>query len=65
MLTGEAGPDEVGQALELGFHDYLSKGRITELPARVLLQHVKGKISALEQYTELENLRLRQRRSRR
>lgn len=65
MLTGEAGPDEVGQALELGFHDYLPKGRIAELPARVLLQHLKGKISALEQHTELEDVRLWPRRSRR
>jgi CheY-like chemotaxis protein len=64
MLTGEAGPDEVGQALELGFHDYLPKGRIDELPGRVLLQHVKSKITDLEQHTELENLLLWPRRPR-
>lgn len=64
MLTGEAGPDEVGQALELGFHDYLPKGRIAELPGRVLLQHVKSRVTDLEQHTELENLLLWPRRPR-
>jgi CheY-like chemotaxis protein len=64
MLTGEAGPDEVGQALELGFRDYLPKGRIADLPGRVLLQHVKSKVTDLEQHTKLENLLLWPRRPR-
>lgn len=64
MLTGEAGPDEVGQALEFGFSDYLPKGRIAELPSRVLLQHVKGRITDLEQRTELEDVLLWPRRTR-
>lgn len=58
MLTGEAGPDEVGQALELGFHAYLPKGRIAELPGLVLLQHVKSRVADLEQHTEAENVLL-------
>jgi CheY-like chemotaxis protein len=58
MLTGEAGPDEVGQALALGFHDYLPKGRIAELPGLVLLQHVKGRLADLEQRTETEDVLL-------
>jgi hypothetical protein len=64
MLTGEAGPDEVGQALELGFHDYLPKGRIAELPGRVLLQHVKSQVAGLEQHTQAENILLWPRRRR-
>jgi CheY-like chemotaxis protein len=58
MLTGEAGADEVGQALALGFHDYLPKGRIAELPGVVLLQHLKGRVADLEQRTEAENVLL-------
>ncbi|TQE33863.1 response regulator, partial [Streptomyces ipomoeae] len=58
MLTGEAGADEVGQALALGFHDYLPKGRIAELPGLVLLQHLKGRGADLEQRTEAENVLL-------
>lgn len=64
MLTGEAEADEVGQALELGFSDYLPKGRIAELPSRVLMQHLKSRIADLEQRTDLENVLLWPRRRR-
>lgn len=64
MLTGEAGPDEVGQALELGFRDYLPKGRIAELPNRVLLQYVKSKVEGMEQQTKRDNRLLWPRRPR-
>lgn len=41
MLTGQAEGDEVGQALRLGFTDYLPKSRIAELPVRVLQQYLQ------------------------
>jgi CheY-like chemotaxis protein len=41
MLTGEANADEVGQALHLGYHDHLPKGRISDLPERVAIQYTR------------------------
>jgi CheY-like chemotaxis protein len=41
MLTGQAQGDEVGQALRLGFRDYLPKSKIAELPVRVLQQYLQ------------------------
>jgi DNA-binding NarL/FixJ family response regulator len=41
MLTGQASGEEVGQALQLKFDDYLPKNRLTSLAARVELQYAK------------------------
>jgi CheY-like chemotaxis protein len=41
MLTGQALGDEVGQALRLGFDDYLAKSNIAELPVRVMQQYLR------------------------
>jgi CheY-like chemotaxis protein len=57
MLTGEAGADEVGQALNLGgFRAYLPKGRIAELPGLVLLQYTQARLAELEQRNESESV---------
>lgn len=48
MLTGQAEGDEVGQALRLGFRDYLPKSRIGELPVRVLQQYLQHETEAGE-----------------
>jgi CheY-like chemotaxis protein len=41
MLTGEASADEVGTAIQTGYHDYLAKSRIEELPEKVVLQYTQ------------------------
>lgn len=47
MLTGEADPDEVGSALELGFRGYLHKSQIRELPAKVLQEFVAHRAESI------------------
>ncbi|GAA1376618.1 response regulator transcription factor [Catellatospora chokoriensis] len=41
MLSGEADGPEVGLAFKIGYRDHLEKGRISELPDRVLVQYVR------------------------
>jgi CheY-like chemotaxis protein len=48
MLTGQAEGDEVGQALRLGFRDYLPKSRIAELPVLVLRQYLQHETETSE-----------------
>jgi len=62
MLTGEAERDEVGRALELGFSDYLPKGRIRELPNRVLIQYVKEAVVSIDENAEDQEVLLWSRR---
>jgi DNA-binding response OmpR family regulator len=52
MLTGEADADEVGAALSAGFHEYLPKGRIAELPDRVRLHYLKHRAERVAGGTE-------------
>jgi DNA-binding response OmpR family regulator len=52
MLTGEAEADEVGAAFEVGFHEYLHKGRIAELPDRVRLHYLKHRAERVAELTE-------------
>jgi CheY-like chemotaxis protein len=41
MLTGEAEANEVGEALKIGFSDYVHKSNLEELPRRVFLQYAR------------------------
>lgn len=49
MLTGEATGQDVGDALRIGFNDYLSKNDILELSNRVLSQYIKYDIDISNQ----------------
>lgn len=48
MLTGEAGAPEVGQALRLGYQEYLDKGNVAQLPLRVQAQYLQWLIKSHE-----------------
>jgi len=49
MLTGEAETSEVGNAITLGYSDYLEKNRIEELATKVLRYYTEYKISISDQ----------------
>src|SRR5262249_14437276 len=40
MFSGEAGPEDVGEAMNLDFNEYLDKERVQELPGRVAYQYL-------------------------
>jgi CheY-like chemotaxis protein len=47
MLTGEASSDEVGQALDAGFHGYLHKSSVRQLPDKVLHEFVSHRATVV------------------
>lgn len=49
MLTGEADAQEVGEALNLGFSDYIHKSDVDEITPRVLLHYCSYHIDIAEQ----------------
>jgi CheY-like chemotaxis protein len=48
MLTAEANGDEVGQAMSLGYQDYVSKSRIADLPEHVAMQYLEFVVEQAE-----------------
>ncbi len=51
MLTGEADAQEVGEALNLGFSDYIHKSEVDTITPRVLLHYCSYHIDIAEQST--------------
>lgn len=51
MLTGEADAQEVGEALSLGFSDYIHKSEVDTISPRVLLHYCSYHIDVAEQST--------------
>ncbi|MBI4639778.1 MAG: response regulator [Candidatus Tectomicrobia bacterium] len=58
MLTGEAEAKEVGEALSIGYADYLHKSEVEDLPRRVLLQYARYQVDVAKRNVYREPLTL-------
>jgi CheY-like chemotaxis protein len=58
MLTGEAAPHEVGEALSIGFSDYLHKSNVEKLPSQVLLYYAQYEVDIAKKSEGTSKVRL-------
>lgn len=50
ILTGEASPDDIGMAMNVGFDEYLGKENIAQLPEKVLKLYTRYEIDLLKKH---------------
>ena len=49
MLSGDAAPEEVGEAFNIGYIDYLHKSKVEELPNRVFIEFTRRHIDEISE----------------